>query len=169
MAQTEPATKPNRAASTPPAHHASDEAPLLVVLLAKARHIRLNYMKQLGHDLQQQQHVQCSAHTLAACVDGCPKAVLSQQRCTAAGACLQQTEAHSQWRRRGRSVGGSRHTCPAAAAAQSPMSRARLGVPPLAPPRCQRHLQHQPLQRPGSNSTHSASTAERHIAHPECL
>lgn len=41
-----------RRVSKPHTHHASDEAPLLVVFLAKARHIWLNYVEQLGHDLQ---------------------------------------------------------------------------------------------------------------------
>jgi hypothetical protein len=36
-------------------YHARDQAPLLVVLLAKACHIRLYYVEQLGHNLQQQQ------------------------------------------------------------------------------------------------------------------
>lgn len=45
MASTQSLTPP------PLHHHACDEAPLLVVLLAKAGHVRLNYVEQLGHNL----------------------------------------------------------------------------------------------------------------------
>lgn len=152
----------------PHAHHASDEAPLLVVFLAKARHIWLNYVEQLGHDLQASACAVVSTH--ACSLLGRP---LLHKHCPLTTAVHGDTtttrRAHSLWRRRGRSVGESRRTCLAAAAAQSPMSRARLGALPLAPPRCQCHLQHQPLQRPSSHHTQRQHSRDTHTHMSSCL
>jgi hypothetical protein len=61
-------------------HHACDEAPLLVVLLAKACNIWLHYVEQLGHNLQANGQHTRRAWSEAGCAAAPGQKRVAQQR-----------------------------------------------------------------------------------------